>query len=242
MRLLWLALVICCSISGCSALKAKPAQDSGFLSTPARLKPNEQFPFHAWWVKPGAAKSQGGSVYIAPVNTDFLGKVGDWSHVQTLDREQIIQKAEQLGIHFRERIREKINNNKEGRFTLVDKLAASDGVLELAIVELVPTDVVRNAAGTTLGFFVPGGGLVSTGASGSIAIEGRFRETATGEVVAEFKDRETGRIAPVDLAGLTAFRHAERAVEDWADQIVEILESPKGAVVADTSPFSLLPW
>lgn len=236
---LMLSLVVVCS---CSAFKASPAKDSGFLATPERLAKDERFPFHAWWVKPGAAKSSGGKLYVAPIDTSYLNKVSDWSHIEVLTEDEIIAEARKLGNHFRKRMVEQFQEKEDGRFKIVSTKEESDGVLEVAIVELVPTDVVRNATGKVLGFLVPGGGLVSSGAAGTIAIEGRFIDMKKNEVVAEFKDRETGKYALVDLAGLTAFRQAEQAVEDWASQIVEILHSPKGATVADSSPFTLLPW
>jgi hypothetical protein len=229
-------------VSGCTLLKASPAADSGFLSSPERLQRNERFPFHAWWVKPGVVKGKGGKIHVAPVDTEYLAKVSDWSHLQVLEEQEIIHKAQELGNYFRERLGEEFRRREQGRFQLAQTQEESEGVLELAITELVPTDFARNAAGSVLGFFVPGGGIVSTGSAGSIAIEGRFRETRSGEVLAEFKDRETGRIAPVSFAGLTPFRHSQQAIEDWAEQIVEILESPDGAEVADSSPFTLLPW
>ena len=103
-------------------------------------------------------------------------------------------------------------------------------------------DVVRNAAGTVVGMLVPGGGLVSTGAGGSIAIEGRFVAYDTGEALAKFKDREKPKITPVDLGGLTPFQHAKTSIDDWSEQIREIVSHPRGTPVADSSPFTLSPW
>lgn len=231
----------CLILTGCSALKAGEAEDSGFLSSPERLEKNERFPFHKWWVKKGAVKSKGGKVFLAPVNLTYLKKTSDWSHIDYLSEQEIVEGAQKLGQYFHQRLTEELR--AEGtRFQVVESEKGADGSLEVAIVELVPTDVGRNVVGTGVGTFVPGGSLISVGSSGSIAIEGRFRDLRTGEVVAEFKDREKGRIAPVDLTGFTSFRIAERAVDDWAEQIVEILITPAGAEVSDSSPLTLLPW
>jgi hypothetical protein len=226
-HIIFIFLTFSILLSGCvGALKARPAEDAGFLPAPQRLSENNRFPFHAWWVKRGAVKTSSGKLFVAPVNTAYLNKTSTWSTIKVLSEEEIARKAQELGEYFRDRILKELEQSEDKRFSVVDSRKESDGVLEVAIVELVPTDVVRNAAGSVLGFLLPGGGLVSAGSAGVIAIEGRFIETKSGEVVAEFKDRETARIAPIDLAGLTPFRQVTRAVEDWAEQIVEILQSP----------------
>lgn len=76
----------------------------------------------------------------------------------------------------------------------------------------------------------------------AIAVEGRFVDYKTGAILARFKDREKSKISPVDLRGLTAFRHAKNSIDDWSLQISEIIATPKGTPIADSSPFTFSPW
>ena len=231
-----ISLAICLALTGCSLFKAGEAEDAGFVSSPERLAKDERFPFHKWWVKAGSKKSHGGNLFLAPINIEYL---------RTTQPEQdkiLAEQAIALGKRFHDRLAEELRTETRRTFNLVEDENNADGALEVAIVELVPTDVSRNAAGSGLGMVVPGGGLIAMGSSGSIAIEGRFRDLKAREVVAEFKDREKGQMAPIDLAGFSEYRYAERAIDDWAEQIVELLVTPDGAIISDSSPVTLRPW
>lgn len=226
-------------LTGCSYMKAGPAADSGFLRSPELMKKDDRIPFHAVWEKAHIDGDYYDSLFVAPVNTRYLSTISDWSHIQVLSRDEILEEANELASYFRQQLKDHLRNKKA---VVVERPRAGTVTLEIAIVELVPTDVVRNATSKVVGIFVPGSGLVSTGAGGSIAIEGRYVDFETGEILARFKDREKAKIAPVDLAGLTAFRHARSSIDDWVEQTTEIILSPKGTAVSDSSPFTFSPW
>lgn len=126
-------------------------------------------------------------------------------------------------------------------FQLVEDNSAATSTLELAIVEVRPTDVARNVMGVALGAIVPGGGLVSARSSGSIAIEGIVRENQSHVPLLIFADRERGRTAPFSFNDFTLYSHARAAIDDWAEQIAEVLTAPSGTRIADSSAVTLLP-
>ena len=234
--LLGITLLFC---TGCSALKASPAPDSGFIDNPELLTEEKDLPYHGVWRKKDIDRDDYDTLHVAPVNIEYLEKTSDWSIIKALSREEILQEAEELAVYFREQLQDEL---KEAEVDLVAEPDDRSVVLEVAIVELVPTNVVRSAAGNVAGIFVPGGGILSAGTGGSIAIEGKYFEAQSGEELALFKDREQAKIAPLDLAGLTAFQHARNSIDDWIEQIVKIITSPRGTPVRDSSPFRLSPW
>ena len=115
-------------------------------------------------------------------------------------------------------------------------------IIELAITELVPAKAWFNTAATAAGFVIPGAGLLSFAGKGSVAIEGRVRDGKTGEVLATFADREKDKSAPINLASMSWYQSGKQNVDDWADQIAELLHTPRSHDVTDSSPFTLLPW
>jgi hypothetical protein len=87
-------------------------------------------------------------------------------------------------------------------------------------------------------------GTIATKAlgKGAVAIEGRLVDSQTREVIAMFADREETKTAPINLAATTWYRGIEVIVQDWADQTVEIINTPRSHTVEDTSFFTLMPW
>lgn len=237
-------LVAVVSLGACSILKASPAPDAGFLKSPQKLTSSDRLPFHAVWISEQykARHQRYENLHIRKVDTSYLMRTGDWQHIRIKSTEQIKRDVRGLAKRMKRVFEETFRESDKCPFSLIDKPRPHTLLLELAIVELVPTDIVRNAAGNVAGFIVPGGSLASLGAGGIIAVEGRFVDADTKEVLLMFKDRESDHITPIDLAGLTPYRHAEHHIQAWAEQLVELLaEAPEYAVEED-SPFRLLPW
>ncbi len=231
-------------VTACGVFKASPAPDAGFLKSPQKLTSSDRLPFHAVWISEQykARHQRYENLHIRKVDTSYLMRTGDWQHIRIKSTVQIKRDVRRLAKRMKRVLEETFRESDKCPFRLIDKPRPHTLVLELAIVELVPTDIVRNAAGNVAGFIVPGGSLASLGAGGSIAIEGRFVDADTKEVLLMFKDRESDHITPIDLAGLTPYRHAEHHIQAWAEQLVELLaEAPEYAVEED-SPFRLLPW
>lgn len=72
--------------------------------------------------------------------------------------------------------------------------------------------------------------------------EARLVDGGTKQVIAMFADREQGKEALISAKDVTWYGHAYGIVDDWADQAVEIANTPEGGEVSDTSPITLKPW
>ena len=108
-------------------------------------------------------------------------------------------------------------------------------ILEMALVELVPTKVWLNTV--TVG--------LTTGTPvnrGTVAIEGRIRDGASGKVIATFADREVSKASIVNRADLTWYFHAHRIIDEWAAQLVALVNARESEIVKRSSPFTLKPW
>jgi len=79
-------------------------------------------------------------------------------------------------------------------------------------------------------------------AKGSVAIEGRIRDGASGEVVGMWADREKGKFGPINLRRATWYGEINKIVEEWAEQWVKVANAEPGEKVKDTRTFTLAPW
>jgi len=134
-------------------------------------------------------------LYVAPVNTDYI-KTMEWYEQLTAEAKVNIQLAA---------------DNYIDSNTLV---------LELAIVELVPSPAQVNRLSSAAGFFVPFLGVAKSLVvqDGSIAIEGRFSNGVSKQELMLFADREEDNSALVfDVSDFTYFRHARKNIDTWAN-------------------------
>ncbi len=75
-----------------------------------------------------------------------------------------------------------------------------------------------------------------------IAIEGRIRDGATGEIMYMFADREAGKTALVDLKSYSWWGPSRLTIDEWADRLVQVAGSPKDQKIKKFSTFELLIW
>lgn len=229
-------------VIGC---KTKPASDSGFLqeSKPMQAE-TDRFPFQRVWVKPGISKYDYDYIMIAPVNTSYLLENTGWKAVNpgnaTLD-----SAAKDLADYTEQKFREAFSSREANLIRLTDNRGPHTAVLELAIVELVPSKAVLGAIGLVApvtGQPVVGVGAKAVAGKPSVAIEGRFKDSQSGEVLFTFADREERQWRVVDLKSVTWWGHAQPIINDWARQCVELTNTPKTYKVKDRSKFTLMPW
>jgi hypothetical protein len=57
-----------------------------------------------------------------------------------------------------------------------------------------------------------------------------------------FADREAAKTRVVDLEAVTWYGQARESMNDWADQLVLLANTPKDVKVEDSSAFTLMPW
>ena len=55
-------------------------------------------------------------------------------------------------------------------------------------------------------------------------------------------DREEGKSALVDIAGMTWYDSAKDSIQDWAKQFVKLANTDYSVKVEDSMPFTLVTW
>lgn len=241
------ALAAGMTLVGC---KASEAPNSGFLQETYKMEKNEKIPFHrAYWNKAYNARSYD-KVVVAPVNMNYVlaEKIWEKANLASLDHDRLVKDLYALGDYTQASFTKAFAEDPKKRFTVVKEADERTLILELALVQLVPSKSVLHALGYA--HWVPmainvTGSTVSGSEDqgrGVIAIEGRVRDGKTGEVIGMFADRERPPVAFVDLKSLTWWAPAKMIVDGWAEQLVEIANKPKGETVKDSPSFELLVW
>jgi hypothetical protein len=233
------------AFTSCQLFDAKPAADSGFNRSTAPMQTRAAFLQHAWvapaYVGKPITKSFS-SVYIAPVNTRFMEKQTWWEQQSGASKAQLARDTQKIAEQMRNQFQQAIASYPGGKL----KLASTPGprvlVLELALVELVPSKAYWNAGATAAGFVIPGAGFLSMAGAGSIAIEGRARDGANHQIIATFKDRRNDKAAPINLGSYTWYHGAQTNINDWAAEFAELLNTPPNHVVKRASAVTLKPW
>ena len=231
---------------GCSFLKASEAPDFGFVPMPELMsKQPDHRPFHKAWVagQPLASIRQIRSqIFIAPVNTEILEKRYA-AIIQNDEARQIqIDEAQELAKYFANRCKLTLKSYTQHPLLLVDKTTENALSLELALVELIPTNPIVNLVGSAAGYLVPGGGLIKIAGKGSIAMEGMIADSFSGEYLERFKDREEDKASAFSLKDFQRYAHLRVAIDDWCSQLVEILAKPASQDTADSVPLTLNPF
>lgn len=223
-----LASVVIC-FAGC---RAKALPDSGFLDKPELVKPDSKLPFNAAWIKDDANLLGYKKVYIAPVDTTHLLKLDWWQRAAIAPGDQQ-QWAQDLAKYFQDKMKEQFTDGDDNKYQVVDTPDDETLIVELAIVEVVPTKVWLNAIGYALL------GAVDQGETG---FEGRLRDGKTKQVIAEFKDHEYGQFDVVSVRDLEWAGHSRHTIRVWTDQLEQTCNLPPEGAVSAMSPVTLLPW
>ena len=240
-----LAALTLFGLTSCKVFEAKPAADSGFNPTTAPQTTRAAF-LHQTWVAPEyrgmPIKDKFSSICIAPVNTRYMEKQTWWEQQSGQSKTQLANDTQEVARKMRSQFNQAIANYPNGRIQLAGGPGPGVLVLELALVELVPSKAYWNAGATAAGFVIPGAGFLSMAGAGSIAIEGRARDGASNKIIATFKDRRNDKAAPINIGSYTWYHGAETNIADWAAEFAELLNTPPGHVVKRASPVTLKPW
>ena len=222
-------------------LKAKPSQGAGFVPMD-QLSKREDLPFQKVWVKAGVDFKVYRTIYIKPVNTQYLIEATWWQ--QNFRRDDYANDVQTEANYMQQKFIQAFQNDPNRRFQVVQTPRRGSLTLELALTELVPSNVALEAAGYAP-YFIGTGVKVAeraTGAESTVAFEARLVDSSTGTIVAMAADREAQQIALINLRGLTWYGVANGIIDTWADQYVQIANKQPGEVIKDTSPFTLKIW
>lgn len=227
--------------------KTAPAPDTGFLQQPERMAPEtERFPFDRVWVKPGVEKDNYDYVVIAPVNTEYLMEKTGWKAANP-GNIKLEESAVELAEYTEEKFREAFQKDERPGWKVANLTGPRTVVIELAIVELVPSKAAFGALRLAAPVFGPAGiavgaGSAAAGGRPSVAIEGRLKDGVTGETLFMFADRQEAQMRIIDLSAVTWWGHAKDIIKYWAEECVELAKTPKDYQVKDRSFFTLKPW
>jgi hypothetical protein len=239
------------AVAGCKStekmMKADPARDSGFLSEPERMAENRaRAPFSRMWADPNYSAAHYHTLVVAPVNTEYVMEENAWARANLMQF-RIEKDIASIATDFRETVIEKFKESDDNRLKVVDTPGDDSAILELAITELVPGKAFIGMVGLAswgapLPIGIPAGAVASFADDGWMAIEGRVRDAKSGQVMAMFADREKGKTRILDVEAATWYGHARESMNDWAEQLVRLANTPKDVQVDDSAAFTLLPW
>jgi hypothetical protein len=247
-----MALTGCLLSLGC---RASPAPDAGYLQNTKLLKADKEAPFNRLYVNPAYRDRSYSEVYVAPVNTDYLMAENIWEKaaLANVNQADVRKNAALLAAYLRNAFIKACQNDPNHKFKPVDKPGSKTLILEMAIVQLVPSKSELQALGLVpVGYF----GLISEGVmvggsllthsedqgKGVIAIEARTRDGSSGEIVSMFADREHPPTALLDIKALFWWESAKPICDGWARQFVELANHPKGGKIREIPNFQLLVW
>ena len=202
--------------------KADAAEPTAFLEHGKSMgRDSVRTPFARVWRNPSPRAWERANgierIVILPVNL---------SHFQALPRQERAD-VEKMAAYMREQFQAQFA--RDGRYHVMRQPGPGMLQLELALVQLRPTNVPGNILSTGAGMVVPGLNIVgSQFTHGTIAFEARLRNAQTGELLAEYADRQNDKISPLSFRDYSAYAHSRRAVQDWARQMQELATTPRG--------------
>jgi len=239
-----IALLTGAATAQAGLFKASPAEVSNFIENPQQLKSDPQrAPFHKYWRNPNpkAWKKVKGfdRIVVAPVNVEHLRGRND-IFARSWNKKERRPVGEMAG-YMRNRFQQQIA--KGGAYRVASKAGPKTLVLEMALVELGPTNVAGNAVRTGAQFIIPGAGFLgSQFTRGKIAMEGKLRNGETGEVLMQFADRAQDKTSLISFRDFSPYAHDRRAINEWAKQVDELSRTPhnhrvRGSLGVTLNPF-----
>lgn len=234
--------------SACSIFQTDEAPPAGYIKEPEKLSPwpeRAAFLQKIWFAdreKLYSTRSRFKKICFRPTRTDFLMKRGWWSELNSVDSEGYQQSVNDFARYLDQALADAVNNDPQHRFELTTEPDASTVVYEFALTELVLTKVHMNIAGTALGALIPGGGLVSASAKGSVAVEVAAYDGADSALLLTWIDRKVDQESLFSFRDFSQLGHQRRVADEWAHDLVEVWNTPATHKVEGLSSFTLSPF
>ena len=228
-------------VSGCAALKASPSVGAGFVPV-AQMAKQENLPFQKVWFKDGADFKPYKSIFIPKVHTNYLLQSNWWQ--QNFRQGQMKEDLATMAEYMQQEFKTAFANDPYHRFQVVEVPEKDCLTLELALTELVPS----NVALSVLEYAPYGGGTAvrvmerATGAESTVAFEAKMKDSGTGDTLAMFADRQVKKIRIIDFKAFTWYAHGKDITKEWAEQFVRLANQRPGETIEGSSAFTLMPW
>ncbi|HYB90754.1 MAG TPA: DUF3313 family protein [Candidatus Binataceae bacterium] len=209
------------------AAAPRPASE-GFLPEPERMSAlKDVYPFDKAWVKPDADFARYRGLRIAPVTIAYLTPIEAGSPPPPAAEEQH-EAAVELALYINRSFTKAILNDQSGRLRIVEQLTPNTIIAEVAIVELWPSRAGVPAAASATPRVPSAEPESKAPQRGSIGMEARLRDGATGEIIGMFSDRRSARVLPLSTTGAEKWSFANEIIDDWTEEIVAAIEARPG--------------
>ena len=230
-------------------LAAEPAPNAGFIAQPEKLEPQKDQAFDRLWLSPDRDWASYPKLYVAVVDVHHVLEMSFWDKLN-IRKSKVEYDLVVVADELREDLIEAFRDDPTHHFEIVDDPAQVDAdtaQLEVALVELVPNKAVLGAIGLAawgapLEIGIPVATATAFIAHGAVAMEARVRDGRSGEVIAAFADRETGKMRVIDLRSLTWYGNALEDFRGWAASFVELANAERPEQVRHPAYFTLSPW
>jgi hypothetical protein len=125
-------------LNGC---RAKAAPDAGFLQEPKLMTTSKDMPFNRAWANPKYSDKRYVEIYVAPVNTDYVMKQNTWEKATLAEanRKDVEKNVHMLADYLRNSFIKAAEKDPTRKFTVVDHPGPDTVILEMAIVQAVPS-------------------------------------------------------------------------------------------------------
>ncbi len=234
------ALLLGCE-TAYQVMEADPIPPTKFLPHPERLQRMEaSFPFNRFWYKKDCDWQKYTKVKIDNVNISYMMAQDWWQKVSETKAAGMRNEAASLGVYMKNAFIREIMKSPKHALSLAETPDANTTIVQLALVQLVPTKAFFNAAGTVAGFFIPGASLVNVLNAGCIAMECKVLDGKTGEVILMFSSREEDAPALIDLRSLTWYGNAQNTIDNWAVHFAEMATKKNADNLQKEFPFSII--
>jgi len=240
-------LSVCFIYTGCATIYevAKPKMDppTAFLPDPGRMEEMPATsPFRKIWFNRKIEWKKYRKIYVAPVSTKYMLDDKWWDNINTSKATDLKKEFKVIAEYMRNSFRESIENDPLKRYQLADAPGSDTIVIELAIVELVPTRAFFNAIETVAGFIIPPVSLLTLLNAGHVAMEAKMLDGSSKKIIALLADKEKDQGALIDIAGMTWWGHSRLIIDNWSKQYVKIMTNDQYKHLRDRSPFTLFTW
>jgi hypothetical protein len=233
-------ILLMISLVGC---RATPAPSVGFADR-SLLKHDPANPLNKFWRRPNVDWKSYNKIYVADVATAYVLKANAW------EKGECIMKYDHdlcnVANYQRASIIKAFRKDKHHHFEVLDHPTRDPHalILEVALVQIVPSKVTLNLAENTP-FYVGDGITVVRfiiDDKSCAAYEARIRDAATGRILVLAADREDEQLALIDLRGLTWYDDVHGIIDDWSKQFVQIADNNPGEKIDSPQTIRLLPW
>lgn len=217
-------------VSGCESaykhLSAEPLPPTSFLPEPQRLvRQQASFPFNYLWYEKSLDWERFKKIKFDRVDLSHMLAASWWQNFNEAKVKDMRKDAEGIGEYMRNAFIREIIADSRHSFAMTDKVDSETVVIQLAIVQLVPTKAFMNAVTSAADFVIPGASLLSMANAGSVAMECRILDGRDGKVVAMLADRESDPARMISMANFTWYGHSKEIIDGWAKSFAEMAVS-----------------